>query len=303
MNAEESKKEQMVLSWNTMADFYDRTLAENSLQASVMLFAAVRARDAKSICEVGVGPGLSSMIFISAYMQNGAQYYNSDFSEKMIEIFAKKYAQSEFANSSEVKYENLPQSSNIEVSTPEEGTVKKVYSTVADNEALPYSDDAFDCYLANLSLMLVNDPNKMLSEAYRVTQKGGTLGFTVIGNPEKQVMWTVIFDAFKEIGVKTDEKNKPPTHLGDKEVLKEKLEVAGLTVKKLFYTTSNFFMNVEEAFAFSIMTHLFKNLYEALSEEKATKLKEIFTRIWHERFGDDSLTPTSAEFLVAIAEK
>ncbi len=52
---------------------------------------------------------------------------------------------------------------------------------VANNEYLPYFDATFDCYMANLSLMLVDNYKNMLKEAIRVTIPGATFGFTIYG--------------------------------------------------------------------------------------------------------------------------
>lgn len=44
----------------------------------------------------------------------------------------------------------------------------KVLIGMADSENLPFSDDQFESYVANFSLNLVSDHEKMLSEAKRV---------------------------------------------------------------------------------------------------------------------------------------
>lgn len=48
-------------------------------------------------------------------------------------------------------------------------TKRLVVGAVANNECLPFEDGTFDCYLANLSLMLVDNYKNQLSEALRVT--------------------------------------------------------------------------------------------------------------------------------------
>lgn len=46
---------------------------------------------------------------------------------------------------------------------------KLVLGGWANNEALPFQDNSFDCYLSCLSPMLVSNHTKMLKEATRVT--------------------------------------------------------------------------------------------------------------------------------------
>ena len=45
---------------------------------------------------------------------------------------------------------------------------KKVIGCVADNMRLPFPTSYFDAYIANLSLMLVEYPERQIQESYRV---------------------------------------------------------------------------------------------------------------------------------------
>ena len=56
-----------------------------------------------------------------------------------------------------------------------------VIGAVANNESLKFNIQTFDCYIANLSLMLVDNYKNMLNEAFRVGTSGCTYGFTVYG--------------------------------------------------------------------------------------------------------------------------
>ena len=44
----------------------------------------------------------------------------------------------------------------------------KVFVGLADNERLPFVEEQFEAYVSNFSLQLVDDYEKMLSEAKRV---------------------------------------------------------------------------------------------------------------------------------------
>lgn len=44
-----------------------------------------------------------------------------------------------------------------------------IYGCNANNESLPFKSNSFDCYIANLSLMLVSNHTNQLKEALRVT--------------------------------------------------------------------------------------------------------------------------------------
>ena len=43
-----------------------------------------------------------------------------------------------------------------------------VYGWISNNEFLPFKDSSFDCYIAALSLHIVHDYKKQLSEALRI---------------------------------------------------------------------------------------------------------------------------------------
>ena len=63
-------------------------------------------------------------------------------------------------------------------------TDRGVIGRLANNESLPFKDETFDCYMACLSLMIVDNHTNMLSEAFRVCQKGASFGFTIWGRKE-----------------------------------------------------------------------------------------------------------------------
>jgi ubiquinone/menaquinone biosynthesis C-methylase UbiE len=214
--------------WDSMADIYVDYTMYSPIPINVILYNIAKAKDAKTICEVGIGPGSASLILVNNYMQPGAHYYNSDFSPEMVKRFEKLFSASPLANNDKVKFSMIEENESIEVAQPTEGDdTRHVYATVANNESLPFSDSAFDCYIANLSLMLVNDHKKMLEEAFRVTKEGGRVAFSVIGPEEKQHFNNVMFSALKKVGIELPLFPKSPSHLGKVETLKTELESAG----------------------------------------------------------------------------
>jgi len=58
---------------------------------------------------------------------------------------------------------------------------KFVYACLANNERMPFPNDYFNSYIANLSLNLVANPKRMINEAWRVLTAGGIACFTVYG--------------------------------------------------------------------------------------------------------------------------
>lgn len=300
------KNEMIKKSWDQNADMYNDILGLSSLHINVMLYSLCRSQDAKRICEVGTGPGEGSMAFINSFLQPGAQYYNSDISDSMITYFSKKFSNSLFSDSLKVKYSQIAESSEIAVpyeEISEEDAHRYVYATVANNECLPYPDECFDLYLANLSLMLVSSADNMLKEAFRVTQKGATLGFTTIGRISEHGLLNTIHDAMVNSG------NTPPPapvileRFGTTEKLKAELENAGFENVKSFATPMVSFMTVDEAYAFCTQNPFYRNLMNTWDEEAKNKLKQAFDDVFEKEYGKDSLKPLTIEIIVSSAKK
>jgi len=90
----------------------------------------------------------------------------------------------------------------------------------ANNEALPFADNSFDCYIACLSLMLVDNYEAQLSEAFRVMEKGATCGFNVWGREENLHMFSIFINVFKNNGLTYEDLPlKPHFHLSNMEML------------------------------------------------------------------------------------
>lgn len=68
---------------------------------------------------------------------------------------------------------------------------KSVFSCMADNMRLPFDNESFDCYISNLSLMIVPNHSKQIQECYRVLKPGSYACFTVWGRPENTINFTV----------------------------------------------------------------------------------------------------------------
>lgn len=63
----------------------------------------------------------------------------------------------------------------------------------------------FDCYVANLSLMIVPNNKLQISECYRVLKPNSHACFTVWGRPERCLLFNAISIANKRLG-----KPEPP---------------------------------------------------------------------------------------------
>jgi len=57
---------------------------------------------------------------------------------------------------------------------------------------MPFADESFGAYIANLSLMLVNNSKNQIKEAYRILKNNSVATFTVWGRREQCIMFTVM---------------------------------------------------------------------------------------------------------------
>jgi ubiquinone/menaquinone biosynthesis C-methylase UbiE len=124
----------------------------------------------------------------------------------MIATLNKRYQKSDFINlpgnrvyvDLETDYIN----SNEATVDPrfEPGDERLVFGCVADNMRLPFPDEHFDCYISNLSLMIVPDYLRQITECYRVLKPKSRACFAVWGRPENSILFTAVKLASERLG-------------------------------------------------------------------------------------------------------
>jgi len=173
-----------------------------TLPLSMQLLSAVNIQDASNILEVACGPGLGTKV-CEFLKPSQCSLTAVDFSPEMVHL-AKQLLEG-----------------------------KSVNFLVANAESLPFEDNHFDKYFASLALNLVPNPEKMLSEAYRVLKKGGAAAFSIWGRSDHSVYPHIVPKVFAEFGIDVHKGSTPPRsnfHLGgDLQKLRELLEKAGFT--------------------------------------------------------------------------
>jgi len=86
----------------------------------------------------------------------------------------------------------------------------------ADFTDLPYENDAFDRYYANMCLHYADDPDVVLRECSRVLKRGGIAGFSVWGRSKDSPLFTIVPDVLDDFGlVKKDPSKRSSFHLGE----------------------------------------------------------------------------------------
>ena len=200
---------------------------------------------------------MHSLYLAKTMLQRGSVLVSTDISEEMIKQTKAKIESegSEYltikGNQAEIRVEELApigdKTFDLEKYLSDKGfseSNRYVLGSLANNESLPFKNATFDCYLANLSLMLVDNYKNMLTEALRVTQPGARFGFTVWGRRDYVKNMTVLNDLFLSFGIKpkSSPSGRTPYDLGkDPEALKAEMETMGYTNIRMWYQKCNYY--------------------------------------------------------------
>ncbi|CAI2377076.1 unnamed protein product [Moneuplotes crassus] len=309
MEVNEEATEKQTKMWNSFSKTYEDSFENITIQSSVILYSLTKAKKFSKICEVGVGCGLASRMFIANIMKKGAFYFCSDFSDEMNRIYYEHFQECDTAFNPKVKLEWIKDSEAINVTKKAEDMgediEKKLFLHQANNEKLPYPDESFDLYLSSLSLMLVDNYMNQLKEAYRVLEKGGVAGFTVHGKPENCNYLSFVPDVIKSLGHEIPPATtKPITHLCDKDSLHTDLTNVGFTIIKTFYTNINMlFDDVMILFDSLIKSPILKNLVDNLTEDQKEELFVEMKKQWEIKYGPETTEVQEWQILVCIVTK
>ena len=188
--------------WNDFAPNYMKAEMNNFQGALTCFLMAGVDKPAQRILEVASGSGTHAEIITQSFLSRigSPVYVTCDFSVKFIEMLQERFAASEYAlvpgNVFEIDcqtdYTSNGQKVDLDALVESKGQFKKaVFGHRASGTNLPYPDAWFDCYVSNLCLMLIDDPNKMILEAYRVLKPGSKACFTVWGRRERSLLFTL----------------------------------------------------------------------------------------------------------------
>mmetsp|Transcript_17642 Transcript_17642/g.51353 ORF Transcript_17642/g.51353 Transcript_17642/m.51353 type:complete len:321 (-) Transcript_17642:138-1100(-) len=191
-----AKSEQL---WTDQVDRY-MDVGKKVFQGTATCLSMIDVEKHDRVLEAGCGPGTHSLLISKNFLKSGnSVLVSTDFSKGMLSKLKTIYDESDFtkvpgvANSYMVDGDTEhPEKEDtfvdIEALKPKESFNKFVYACRADNQRLPFADNYFGAYLANLTMQLVQRPDLQIKEAYRVLKPGSKACFTVYGRPENCLM-------------------------------------------------------------------------------------------------------------------
>ena len=171
-------------------------------------------QQANRTLEVACGPGRHSLLLANAFLKPNAVLVSCDISNEMLVKVKQTFDTADWTKVAgnkcvvdlETDYREFKAGSNSELANlcdidaiqAAQGEFNRfVFGCRANNELLPFADGSFNAYIANLSLMLVNNHVNQINQAFRVLSPGGIACFTIWGDPQKNLQFTIGFEAMK----------------------------------------------------------------------------------------------------------
>jgi len=150
--------------WQQSVDQYHSSFGSLTTQAIETLLDAVQATEGTTLLDIATGPG-----YVAAQaVKRQCQVIGVDFSEAMV-TKAQKF------------------NSNIEF-----------FQGVAED--LPFEEAQFDVAVMNFGILHLAEPDKAISEAFRVIRPQGKFAFTVWDFPEKAIGLQIVHEAIQSQG-------------------------------------------------------------------------------------------------------
>jgi ubiquinone/menaquinone biosynthesis C-methylase UbiE len=145
--------------WNERARFYDEYTSRMTSHAIAPLLDAANVRSGARVLDVCCGPGTAS----AEAVRRGAHVIGVDLSEEMIEVARSKRLGADFRT--------------------------------GDAEALPFTDQSFDCVICNFGILHLPEPERGIAEAARVLVRGGRYAFATWRGPDVSPFFRTIVGA------------------------------------------------------------------------------------------------------------
>jgi SAM-dependent methyltransferase len=147
--------------WEAVSRGYDQHFAKLTSQSVAAVLDAAEVRSGKQVLDVCSGPGMLT----AAAIARGAHAKGIDFSAEVVEI----------ANS------NVPEAEFYE----------------GDAQSLPFAENTFDAVVCGFGIIHVPDPQKALSEMYRVLKTAGRVAISVWEAPNSSNGFGLLFGSIK----------------------------------------------------------------------------------------------------------
>ena len=188
--------------WDDFGNIYSELFEYSTQPMLYSLITSLKVYEANKILEESCGGGKSLSLVLSLKKKD-CEYWVSDLSENLLSLTSKRmeYIEKDFVGNLQF-WDKSCFEPNVKKSWQEDFPKSNTFLRLLNNESLVgLENQSFDIVFSNLSLQLVENPEKMLNEAYRVLRKGGKAGFTVWGRKENSKFFTTVPFVLRRNGV------------------------------------------------------------------------------------------------------
>jgi SAM-dependent methyltransferase len=147
--------------WEEISHGYEQHFARLTSQSVDAVLNSAEVRSGKVVLDVCCGPGMLT----AAAQSRGAQSKGIDFSAEAVEVARSNVPDAEFQK--------------------------------GDAQSLPFPDSTFDSVVCGFGIIHVPDPQKALSEMYRVLKTGGRVAVSVWEAPNANNGFGLLFGSIK----------------------------------------------------------------------------------------------------------
>ena len=298
--------------WDRISDSYSKFVSRGFLAKGIGMANMVRIHEADTILEVGCGDGsISSEICLMK--KEGAKLICADLSTAMC-----KKAHSRLQGLSELAAEPFglcqiqdklaARVADAIKTAPDykEGDRRAVEALNAEviqanNEDLSaIESSSVDVYFSSLSLMIVENTEKMLKEAIRVLKPSGRAIFSVWGEKTHSYVFTEQPKILKKYGV-VPPPSRSMFHLNDREKTIAMLEAEGF---KNVITWNQFtpWLITSETQVKELVDEFFANRFATTSPENGEQITKDFTEYLNLLLREKK-RPIGFDVLIIMAEK
>lgn len=258
--------------WNNFQKDYTDHMEPNVLNLFIMLFNSSNIfkinqnlTGRKTILEAacGGGAGLEYLCWQLKQKEIEADVYGTDLSPNMLEAT--------YNRMKKLDYINLEYSDSQMEKTNNNAKIN-LYLKEADNENLPFEENKFDLIISSLSLHLVADPEKMLLEIKRILKPEAFAYFSIWGNPENCLPFTVIPNNLKKANIVLPN-NRSNFHLSKDKTLKELFNKTGISKFKISTTFIPFNFTDAKDFLFMMNGPSFSEMLKDCSDQEKENIK------------------------------
>lgn len=237
--------------WDDFSSLYYKKVSKNTSSLMSVMCNLARLDNKAFILEGGCGPGITTKL-LSFYANKSAIIYAFDFSSEMLNLCKKEFNEytnfnSNINNSWQIIQNNNNNIIDINNSTNEIRKNKSnqiVNFLQADVENLPFKDSQFDCYISSLCIMICENYNNAIKEAYRVTKENSISLFSIWGRKELSNHFFVHYtNTLKKYLPEFIEESRSNFYLAE-DLNKLKQDLINIGYKRVIFEYTNFLLDV-----------------------------------------------------------